>query len=215
MSSDIIVSYHDSVLRETDLDILKSDGWLTDSIIGFYMQYLEKEVYFDKPLLFISPEVTHCLKSCQDTTDLKIFLDPLSPKKHSLIFLPLNNNENINSVGGSHWSLLIYHLHSNSYFHLDSSSGMNGKQACNFARKLSTYFSKVPGKYEELSTLQQDNSYDCGIYLLCNVENAANYWLEHKTLNSLSSIQMCDVREKRSNILKIVNAINKESFRRK
>jgi sentrin-specific protease 8 len=50
----IILSYHDSCLYQSDLDILKCDsGWLNDRIISFYFEYLQKDVFDNDQILFI------------------------------------------------------------------------------------------------------------------------------------------------------------------
>lgn len=41
----LILSYNDSCLYESDLQILKSDrAWLSDRIISFYFEYLQLEI---------------------------------------------------------------------------------------------------------------------------------------------------------------------------
>ncbi|XP_046688169.1 sentrin-specific protease 8-like, partial [Homalodisca vitripennis] len=97
----VVLSYFDCVIRESDLKILKSNGWLNDAIIGFYFVYLEKERFnSNSELLFIGPEERYFRPSLE----------------------------------------------------LD---------------------------FVELSSLQQDNSYDCGIYLICNLENIAEHINQH------------------------------------
>lgn len=50
----LIVSYGDSCLYESDLEILKTErDWLSDRIISFYFEYLQKEVFTDERILFI------------------------------------------------------------------------------------------------------------------------------------------------------------------
>jgi Ulp1 family protease len=51
----MVLSYHDSVIYEGDLKILKSDcEWLNDRVLSFYFEYLSKAVYEDeKDFLFI------------------------------------------------------------------------------------------------------------------------------------------------------------------
>ena len=64
MGSDpIVLSFYDSIIRQSDVDILEGPHWLTDTLIGFYFEYLSNVAYKDEArLLFIGPEVTQCLK---------------------------------------------------------------------------------------------------------------------------------------------------------
>ena len=48
------LSYHDAIIYEDDLKILKSETeWLNDRIISFYFEYLSKEIYEDEKILLI------------------------------------------------------------------------------------------------------------------------------------------------------------------
>ena len=50
----LIISYHDSCLYESDVDILSSETeWLNDRIISFYFDYLQHEIYESKEILFL------------------------------------------------------------------------------------------------------------------------------------------------------------------
>jgi sentrin-specific protease 8 len=55
----IVLSYHDSCLYESDVDILKSNSaWLNDRIISFYFEYLQYDVFQNEKLLFIGEILT-------------------------------------------------------------------------------------------------------------------------------------------------------------
>ncbi|XKL62511.1 hypothetical protein PGB90_002344 [Kerria lacca] len=212
MSSAVVLSYHDAVIRQSDIDILKTNSWLTDSIIGFYLQYLEKEVYMNNDFLFVSPEVTQCIKS-SNNSEIPVFLDPLNPRQYLVIFFPLNNNENVYSSGGSHWSLLVYFRLENIFYHFDSSNDMNDLQATALATKLQRYFDKNSHlNLKEGNCLQQSNDYDCGIYLLCNVDNVAKVVVTHRKFNNIPRISKDDVKFKRASILSLIYRLQKKSI---
>ena len=62
----IVLSFYDSIIRQSDVDILRGPQWLTDTLIGFYFEYLSNVAYKgENRLLFIGPEVTQCLKVSQ------------------------------------------------------------------------------------------------------------------------------------------------------
>lgn len=60
---------------------------------------------------------------------------------------------------------------------------MNRDQGQSFAMKIFTYFGIV-GRFEEEMALQQNNGYDCGIYLICNTEHLARHVIRYNSLES-------------------------------
>lgn len=210
MSNAVVLNYQDCVIRQSDIEILKSNSWLTDSIIGFYFQYLEREIYTNKDFLFISPEVTQCIKS-SNPGEIPVFLDPLNARQYLVIFFPLNNNENVYASGGSHWSLLVYFRSENVFYHFDSSNDINDFQASKLASKLQHYFDRnTPVNIKEGNSLQQSNSYDCGIYLLCNVDNIAKHVRSNRRLDNLPFISKEEVKLKRASLLSLIYTLQKK-----
>lgn len=104
-----VLSYNESLLRKSDVDLLKGPHWLNDTIISFYFEYLETEFFKgNDSFLFVSPEVTQCIK-ISPQGELHVFLNPLLEEKNpKFIFFALNDNEQTEYSGGSHWSLLAY-----------------------------------------------------------------------------------------------------------
>lgn len=206
----IVLSYFDTVVRESDIDILKSTKWLRDAIIGFYFEYLQHEKYKDNnELLFVSPEVTQCLKETSPL-ELPLFLDPLDAKKKQLIFMALNDCVDVTSPGGSHWSLLIYDRPQNTFYHADSFNDSNYAQAKKLAKNLSVYFNpqKSESSLQTLDVLQQENSYDCGVHLLCNVDHIAEYFVCNKNLTSLSALSSEHVNAMRNKLLRLIKSLS-------
>ena len=59
----ICLMYNESLLRQSDIDLLRGPFWLNDTLISFYFDYLQNDKFAnDRSLLFISPEVTQCIK---------------------------------------------------------------------------------------------------------------------------------------------------------
>ena len=89
----IVLSYSDSIIRQSDLKLLEGPHWLNDRIISFYFEYLfEKEFDSSDKLVFISPEVSQFLKM-SNREELVIFLEPLNLTEKELIVLAVNNND--------------------------------------------------------------------------------------------------------------------------
>ncbi|XP_066259655.1 sentrin-specific protease 8-like [Euwallacea similis] len=210
MNSNItVLSYNESLLRKSDVDLLKGPHWLNDTIISFYFEYLETELFKgNNSFLFVSPEVTQCIK-ISPQQELEVFLSPLIKEKNpKFIFFALNDNKQTEYSGGSHWSLLAYSDSEKIMFHFDSSRGSNECQAMDFVEKVLQYFDlPIEGRFEEVSTLQQNNGYDCGIHVLCNTEQLASYASHYGRLKGCPKVTLEQVQRKRLEILSIIERL--------
>ncbi|KAL6258062.1 hypothetical protein P5V15_009979 [Pogonomyrmex californicus] len=204
--NDIVLSYHDYLLRTSDTILLKRNDWLNDIIIGFYFEYLNQQYKKNgkSRLLFIGPEVAQLLKM-QNFSQYDIFLDPIEARSYDFIFFPLNDCDS-NEAGGSHWSLLVYSSMEMMCYHFDSSSNINSFSAKKLARKLIKYFlNKQEKRYIEMDCPQQNNSYDCGLYVLCLAEVISRHVIrDPKICNCDCSIITEIVPKKRAELLKLI-----------
>lgn len=178
--NDIVLSYHNYLVRSSDAALLeKNDTWLNDIVIGFYFEYLDQQYKKDnkRQLLFIDPGVTQLLKM-QAPSQYNIFLDPIEATSYDYIFFPLNDCDG-NEPGGSHWSLLIFSRIDEMCYHYDSSNSINRSIAEKFARDVIKYFlDKQERRYIEMDCPQQNNGYDCGLFVLCLADLISRYILK-------------------------------------
>lgn len=206
--NEIVLSYHDSLLRKSDVKLLQGPYWINDTIIGFYFEYLEKKYSSlgSKESLFISPELTQLLK-LTEASSYEILLDPIDAKSSSFIFFPLNNCDSRESAGGSHWSLLIYSHPEKTCYHFDSSKGLNAAVAKSFAKSILTFFcGKGSGNYSEMNNPQQDNGYDCGLYVLCIADLIVDHAIAQRNVKSCSLDKLkLIVNGKRKEILELID----------
>lgn len=201
-----VLSFHESLLRESDIDLLRGPHWLNDQIISFYFEYLEKVVYKDtEEFLFVSPEVTQCLKIVS-RNEASIFLSPLKATQRDLIFFALNDNENT-TAGGSHWSLLVLSRPENTFFHFDSSSGSNLSSSRVFFSRLREPLGCPDADLQQHKCLQQSNCYDCGIHLICVTDQVAQYARRTGRVSGTPSIPHEQVSRKRREILEIIREL--------
>lgn len=165
----VVLSYHDSLLHRSDLELLNEGQWLNDRLIGFMYEYFEREVFKELAsrgfALFVNPSTVQYLKLCSSLDEAKMcFLEPLEMNNRDVIFFPLNNNNRVNVAGGSHWSLAVLLKSTRSLIHFDS-TGSNESEARTFFDKFKSYF-----LLENFSTdpefPKQSNSSDCGVFLL-------------------------------------------------
>eukprot|EP00246_Nothoceros_aenigmaticus_P005032 TRINITY_DN16843_c0_g1_i1.p1 TRINITY_DN16843_c0_g1~~TRINITY_DN16843_c0_g1_i1.p1 ORF type:complete len:229 (-),score=25.11 TRINITY_DN16843_c0_g1_i1:122-808(-) len=222
-----VLSYGPVVLRHLDVDLLKGPHFLNDQIIEFFFHYLTEHNAAasaaegsDKPapLLLVGPALTFWLLHCPDSDGLKASIEPMHLPERELLLFALNNNEDVEAAeGGTHWSLLVYSRQRNIFEHFDSMSGTNWRQA----RALFNVIKPVMGpesssaKLSEPSTPQQENSYDCGVYVMAIAEVISNAFEGKKNcsrdrdLASLlrSQVSAASVRRMRSTTLDLIDSL--------
>lgn len=206
-----VLSFHETLLRQSDVALLRGPHWLNDHIISFYFEYLDMVLFeTNTNMLFVSPEVTQCLKIVSED-QINIFLEPLDAANKSFIFFPINNNE-YDQAGGSHWSLLVFSRPDKSFFHFDSMPPSNERQCQSFIRRIKPYLNvgTAPTNLRAVHCLEQTNGYDCGIHVLCNAENIAHHIDSKNTVDGVSTLSSSLVKRKRADILDIIKELQKQ-----
>ncbi|XP_066935690.1 sentrin-specific protease 8-like [Clytia hemisphaerica] len=210
------LSYHNSCLDEQDIVLLNDGCWLNDKVIGFMFEYFENDVFkeLEERVSFVSPEVSQFIKLVSDPQEVSIFLDPLDLRNKEYIFMAVNDNEE-NSCGGSHWSLLVYYRLSSSFIHYDSCGSFNNKAALSLATKV--YSSIQKDTREELNVIQgkcsrQNNGYDCGVYAISFVEELCNLIKETDKIEieQLLDIPVSRILEQRNRMKDIIQSLMKQ-----
>ncbi len=63
MPDPVVASLGDSLLRQSDVDLLRGPYWLNDRIISFYFEHLHRSRFeASDRVAFLSPEVSQFLK---------------------------------------------------------------------------------------------------------------------------------------------------------
>lgn len=205
MGDPVVLSYHNSLLRESDLELLRNPHWLNDQLIGFWFEYLENNICeANDSVCLISPEVAQFIK-LGSPTETSIFLDPLNLSTKSLILLPVNDSVSMEQPGGSHWSLLIYDCVAKLYYHLDSLSGGGN---IHHAKKIAKNSNLATQVITELTSTQQQNFWDCGVFVCCNAEHVINHCFVKKyELNSLPLLSPDVANQQRKRMLSIISKL--------
>lgn len=211
--NEIVLSYQDCLLRNSDVNLLKGPHWLNDTIIGFYFEYLDDHLNTvdEKNILYISPELTQLLKMT-DPSQYDNFLEPIGAHTSKFIFFPLNNMSRKDAAGGTHWSLVVYSKPEETCFHFDSCNGYNGSVAIDFSTNFMLYMNcKSNKKLVEVNCPQQDNAYDCGLYVLCFTDILSHYALENNKISD-SKLDMTNVavKSKRKELLSLIDALKEK-----
>ncbi|XP_053127824.1 sentrin-specific protease 8 [Hemicordylus capensis] len=168
----VVLSYMDSLLRQSDVSLLDPPCWLNDHIIGFAFEYFASGQFrdFASQVCFIGPEVAQFIKCTASQEELALFLEPLDLPHKKVVFLAINDNSS-QAAGGTHWSLLVYSQDKDCFAHYDSHTRSNSVHAKRVAGKLEAFLGQK-GKiaFVEEKAPAQQNSYDCGMYVICNTE---------------------------------------------
>ncbi|XP_036391395.1 sentrin-specific protease 8 [Megalops cyprinoides] len=209
----VVLSYQDSLLRRSDLALLEGPHWLNDQVIGFAFEYFATERFksLKGAACFISPEVTQFIKCASSQEELALFLEPLELPARRWVFLAVNDNSH-QTAGGSHWSLLLYRRDGNRFNHYDSQSGSNSLHARRIASKLEAFLGtggKVP--FVEEPAPAQQNSYDCGMYVICNAETLCELARQEDSTNPLAQIiTPVYITQKRAEWCRLIRRLSKE-----
>lgn len=201
---EIVLNYHNSLLRKSDVDLLKNPHcWLNDRLIGFWFEYLENSNLNDSSLCLICPEVAQFIK-LGELAETSAFVDPLDLNSRSLVLLPVNDSMSLDHPGGSHWSLLVYDCFAKKSYHFDSLIGSN----LNHAKKIA-YNLNLSKEFSEVRCTQQQNSYDCGVFVCCNAENVVKYCSVNKgELKSLPLLSIDVFENQRNHMLQVVTTLS-------
>lgn len=211
-SSSSVLIYHDVRLRKSDVDLLRGPYWLSDQIIAFYFLYLEYEVLKEigKHFLLVSPPVTQGLKM-SPVSEAITLLGPLMPlARKRFIFFPINDQMDA-SAGGNHWSLLVFSRRENTFFGFDSLNNHNSCADQTMIKTLKVILNCPDATYVKQQCSQQDNSFDCGIHVICNMDNIIQYILETGTVSGVPMVDDIILNNKRDDLLNIIQQLSHQN----
>ena len=207
----IVLNYHDTTIRESDMSSLDGHNWLNDPIISFWLEHLKHVVFDDNTrLLFVSPAVTQLIK-IGDVNDIPTILDPLGARNKEYICLPVNDNVSTCEAGGSHWSLLVFSKQDAIWYPFDSQRKSNNKDASQLVTRLNTYLNcDTRNSLVDAICTQQDNSYDCGAFLMLYAQIAAQRAIKNLPLGSCN-VQRQEATSMRNITRKLINQYKNET----
>ncbi|XP_078597093.1 sentrin-specific protease 8-like [Branchiostoma floridae x Branchiostoma japonicum] len=212
LADDIVLSFHDSCLLKSDVKLLQPPNWLNDKIIGFAFEYFERVQFqdFSSDVTFISPDVTQFIKYSQGD-DLAPFLEPLELSSKKLVFLAVNDNANLESTGGSHWSLLLYRRDVAEFQHYDSAHGSgNSAPAKLLAKRVQPFLGQSSNiTFKEVDAPLQQNSYDCGVYVICNTVHLCRQLLQGDSSDIKGAVTSTSVKQKRTQLQELISSLGR------
>src|SRR5699024_6903305 len=120
------------------------------------------------------------IKLTTDQQDVGALLQPLEIDRKELVLIPINDNSFSEFAGGSHWSLLVLHVASRKFEHYDSSINSNNVyHAKQIASKINALLRGNNLDMVIMSCNQQEDSYNCGIHVICNAKAVCTKCFRH------------------------------------
>lgn len=136
-----------------------------------------------RPALLLGAETVFWLANEDDAEDLADAAESLELRRQELILCPINDHTDVTSAGGTHWSLLVAWLSNGvarRFEHYDSMGSANVRAARRFARRLGDTCgdgagsSRNQAEFIEMPAARQENSCDCGVYVLLFADAVLN-----------------------------------------
>lgn len=163
-----VLDYHDILLRRADVGLLNGPFWLNDQLIGFYFQYLPRDKYpiVQGNVTLISGSVSFLLSHASES-DACLTIEKLGISGNKAALFAVNNNPHVHSPnGGSHWSLLLYLVNKQQFYHFDSLGHTNHAPAKRLAKVVEKGVKRESTEFVDVEVPQQEDGWMCGYYTL-------------------------------------------------
>nr|CDS17915.1 sentrin specific protease 8 [Echinococcus granulosus] len=164
-------SYQDLNCWLNVYDIASLEGWLTDNVIQFFGEIIEKN--FALKISDIHISILHPVATVFIRSNPQSVLEHLHLAEKHWIFCPIYNSPKYENQG-NHWSLLVISRDLNLSLYLDSllpskANIQNPTFEVKIAQETSDIicgFCKWATDFRIIPCLQQSNAHDCGIYVI-------------------------------------------------
>jgi len=162
------ISFQDAFLSTGEIDQLHSTTcWLNGSHINFAFRLIEHHLGLEgSAVLLLDPIVASFLCVYVNEDEEKQELKRgIQFSKREWILSPVNDVSTRLHHGGSHWSLLAFHVTTNRALHFDSSVTRSNTQSALLLSKVLSSLSCQPDAYmENVAAPVQDDGYSCGVF---------------------------------------------------
>lgn len=157
----------------SDIEILSSQEWLNDSIIDFYIDYLENK-YKSASVKIVKPTQTQAIK--MHGSDLFELISPeiFASNVSHICFVVNDFYPDSGNSSGTHWSLLVLEPSTKTFHYIDSLNNHNLTSTRHIVNNINNIL-VTDYSLETVKCMQQNNTFDCGLYVLNNIEKL----LEH------------------------------------
>ncbi|KAI8841190.1 hypothetical protein BJ741DRAFT_561144 [Chytriomyces cf. hyalinus JEL632] len=169
MDDPIVASLCDASLRSSDVCLINGPHWINDAVIAYAFELLLPLEKNPSSTILMTPAVAHLLVNLDQESALGLSTS-MSLDKADTVFIPVNDSTDLDSPGGSHWSLLVYSRAANAFFYYDSLNKYNISAAKRVYQRFAKLAQKHKGDanpyFQEMDVQAQINGYDCGMYVI-------------------------------------------------
>ena len=157
-------------LYSNDISTLNNYTFINDMIITFYYELLENKFPTDD-ICLLQPSASMSIildgTSIDDVQDVKeCIFEPLNLSEKKFIFAPINDAASLQyQLSGMHWTLDIVDVENKKIYYLDSMIG-DVSNAHTFHKKMEFLFGKKFKFIYGLEKKYQENTYDCGMFMI-------------------------------------------------
>ncbi|OTF71445.1 hypothetical protein BLA29_008054 [Euroglyphus maynei] len=210
---EIVLSYHDAIIRKSDYRILQTRQWINDSLIEFWYEYLTHNLYeeYSNEFLCLSPSLIQLIKMNDSMDEIRAILQPLHMERRKLILIPLNDNMSLD-YGGSHWSLLVF-IRDN-----DDKCRLEYYDSAAIEHPNEMMMKKIVKKFTKLLSLndldiqieqchKQEDGYNCGIHLICNSNAICRKYLHNDQRSIVDIIPYEQIESFRFKLIQIIDGL--------
>lgn len=185
---------------------LRGPKWLNNDLIAFIFRYnlCERFKEHSAALLYVPASITQLIKLLPE--DAQSTLAHLGAEDKQILFFAVSDHVGA-SQGGSHWSLLVFSRAEKTFFYLDSIGTRNISATSTLVEILKNTLECPMAPLIAVESLQQTNSYDCGIIMVANVEMICDFYLANKRITGLPIVAMEVVVRKRGELLNIIQGL--------
>ena len=197
-----VASISDVAIQQYDINTISSPySWVNDAIIHIFGRMIEKNINnsesgLTKKILFVAPCTVQFIRFFQNDDEVKGCLQNLNIELFETVFFPITNGTSFTSRG-NHWSLLIFIPSLKEFMYCDSiSSHRNIPMAHSLIKKIEFHLNYQKTKLSELDLPCQNNSYDCGVFVMAYME----YYAKNGNFNEIEKyINQSKMHELRQN----------------
>jgi sentrin-specific protease 8 len=156
----------------------------------------------------LGPSLVEFLKSIPSSPSEEELLESIKPLHlmcKKVVLAVIHNPK------GAHWSLLVF-IPNGNFYHLDSLNSINKEVAKAFASRLMLALKLSNCEFIEKPSSKQDNSYDCGLFVIANSEKTLEHIIsDGKPMSEdFKNPLQLESKEKRKELLNIVQVLAKQ-----
>jgi len=186
----LVCTYSNVDIYDYDINTLAGCSWVNDAIVHIHGLLVEHE---NSNIRCVPPCSVQFIRF-MDFSIVTQVLGDWKLNEFQTVFLPITNGTSL-TERGTHWSLLIWQTRECRFFHLDSLGSGNISIASSLMKRIARNYGIQKPKLYTPWCVQQENSYDCGVFLMFYVkvicENNGNI---EEAMKAVSQSQVTEFR---------------------